>query len=373
MNCYFDNASTSYPKPPEVATAISDYMLEKGGTYGRGAYRRIQQSTAIVEACREKLASFLNISQPEKLFFTANATTAANLVINGIALYGEVWVSPMEHNAVMRPLHIYERMGKIRIRVLPAMADGRIDLEKLSFLSQKDVSLIVINHRSNVNGVIQPLEEIRRICQGIPLMVDATQSVGYIPIETERLHIDFLIFTGHKGLLGPTGTGGCYMRNPDSVSPLLSGGTGSASDSYEMPEFYPDKFEAGTPNVVGIVGLLAALENRPAPLHTIGDLKRCMAEIARIDGLKLFSDMNEIAHGAVFSIRHDDIPIDQLAFRLDTLFGIEVRSGLHCAPLAHKTLNTFPEGTLRIATSSYHTANDFDFLTEALHQVCLKK
>lgn len=370
MNTYFDNGSTSFPKPEAVADAMSLFTKSQGGTYGRAAYRRILESTDLVEQCREALAQRLGIYRTEHLFFTSNATSAANTLISGIQPIGEVWVSPLEHNAVMRPLYALEQAGRIRIHVLAALPDGKIDCEAMSRMSRENLSLVIINHQSNVNGVIQPIGQICRLLPGIPVMADVTQSVGAIPVEADEWGVEYLFFTGHKGLLGPTGTGGFYARHPDRIIPLLYGGTGSLSDSFAMPTVYPDRFEAGTPNLVGIVGLLAALTNRPAWQHNRTALIHCMHRIAAIPGIMVLKAVNAADQGELFSLVHESIPVDQIAFLLDNQFGIEVRSGLHCAPLAHKTLGTFPQGAVRISFSPYHTDSDLDHLVNALSLIC---
>ncbi|MEG1903687.1 MAG: aminotransferase class V-fold PLP-dependent enzyme [Bacteroidales bacterium] len=370
MNTYFDNGSTSFPKPEAVADAMYLFTKSQGGTYGRAAYRRILESTDLAEQCREALAQRLGIDCTEHLFFTPNATSAANTLISGIKPTGEVWVSPLEHNAVMRPLYALEQEGRIRVRVLPSLPDGKIDCDAMARMSRENLSLVIINHQSNVNGVIQPIGRICRLLPEIPVMADVTQSVGAIPVKADEWGVEYLFFTGHKGLLGPTGTGGFYARHPDRITPLLYGGTGSLSDSFAMPTVYPDRFEAGTPNLVGIVGLLAALTNPPAWLHDREAFIRCMTGIASIPGMTILRAAKEADQGELFSLVHETIPVDQIAFMLDNQFGIEVRSGLHCAPLAHKTLGTFPQGAVRISLSPYHTDSDLDHLVNALRLIC---
>lgn len=370
MNGYFDNGSTSFPKPPEVGEAIHAFIDQMGGTYGRGATQRIRQSTAMVEKCRDHLARRIGLAVPEHLFFTSNATSAANTLLMGLGLSGEVWVSGLEHNAVMRPLYALQQKNKIRIRVLPSGKDGRIDCEVVKQLSQAEVSLVVINHQSNVNGVIQPIAQLKELCSALPVMVDATQSLGYIPVEVDKWKIDFLFFTGHKGLLGPTGTGGFFARRPDELSPLLYGGTGSWAESYEMPPFYPERFEAGTPNLAGISGLLAAMEHSPKQGYTHADLIDWMDRLEKINGIQLLRASDSRYQGALFSLVHDQLPIDRIAYLLEVEYGIETRSGLHCAPLAHRTLDTFPTGTLRISLSPYHTKADMELFYASLAAIC---
>lgn len=366
---YFDNASTSFPKPAAVGEAIYHYLNEQGGTYGRAAYTRVIESTTMVENCRDHLAGLLGVSQGEHLFFTPNATTAANSILKGLSLQGRILVSPLEHNAIMRPLCSLNGQHPLRWEVLPHHADGSVDIDKLPAIDRTGVSLVIINHQSNVNGVIQPLEEICRWADEIPVMADLSQSFGIIPVECDRIGLEYAVFTGHKHLLGPTGTGGFYARHPEKITPLIHGGTGSRSASMEMPSHYPDRFEAGTPNTTGIAGLLAALENRPEPAHSHADFLECLDSIGTLSGMRLYKAIDPRQQGELFSLVHDTLSSDAFAYALYSRFGIETRSGLHCAPLAHQTLGTSAGGTVRISPSPYHTAGDLRHLTEAITQI----
>lgn len=373
MNTYFDNASTSFPKPPGVASQITRYLNQEGGTYGRASYGRIVQATARVEACRDALAGLLGVRQPEKVFFTSGATAGANALLKGIGIRrgSTVWVSPMEHNAVMRVLYAQKETIGIEVAVLPALSDGTIDLEQLYRIPLNGNETCIVNHQSNVNGMIQPVEEIAAFCkkQHIPLIMDVSQSLGYAPVEADKWEVDALFFSGHKGLLGPTGTGGVYCRSTDGLIPYYQGGTGSNSDNYIMPDILPDRFEAGTPNLVGIVGLLAAIEERPVTAHTREDLLTLTAELSRIPDIRFYGALNTRRQGEVFSLSGTKINPSALAGRLYDKYGIEVRSGLHCSPLAHRTLGTFPVGTVRISLSPYHTPADLEYLIKAVADV----
>ena len=366
-NCYFDNAATSYPKPPEVSGAISRYLSECGGTYGRGAYPRILEATGVVETVREQLADRMGIGNPETVFFTRNATEGINTVLFGLDLQdAHVLISPLEHNAVMRPLAELVRRCGLSYDILPHFSDGKVDAKRIGMVLKPATKLVIINHQSNVNGVIQPVREIRRAVDAVPIMLDLSQALGHTAVNIDEWEIDFAAFTGHKGLLGPTGTGGFFARNPELVRPRNFGGTGSNSESYEMPEFLPDRFEAGTPNMVGIYGLYGALTADVAPLHTPDDFRELMESIARLPGISLYRAADSASQGALFSVAHTEIDCGTLALDLQEDSGIETRSGLHCAPLAHKTLGTFPDGTVRIAVSPYHTREDFNHLLGAL-------
>ncbi len=375
-NTYFDNAATSFPKPPQVAEAISRYLNEEGGTYGRAAYERVRHATMMVEDCRDALADCLEIVDSENVAFTANATTGLNAILFGLNLPkgARVWVSPLEHNAVMRPLWHLQQTSGIEVKTLPAEEDGFIDMEALDKLPANECDLLVINHLSNVNGVIQPIQEIARIARtkGWFIVLDTSQSLGETPVKAGEWEIDFVAFTGHKGLLGPTGTGGFYAKNPLLLQPTVFGGTGSLSESYDMPDELPDRFQPGTPNVAGILGLLAALENKPKPQHSHQDFLDCLNTIEQLPGFKLYKANNPAQQGKLFSLTHDRISTGDLAQLLHDRHGIETRSGLHCSPLAHRTLGTFPSGTIRFSLSPYHTPEDLDFLLKALTDVATR-
>ena len=367
MNRYFDNAATSFPKPPSVARAIATYLTECGGTYGRGAYRRIVEASRIVEATRELLAQCLGVARPDHVFFGANATAGINTVLFGMGLRNcHVLVSPLEHNAVMRPLKELETRCGVRWSLLPHEPDGSVDPDRVAGQLRCDTRLVVINHQSNVNGVIQPVDSIKKAAGGIPVLLDLAQSMGHIPLLLDAWNIDYTSFTGHKGLLGPTGTGGLYLRDPATVTPLIFGGTGSRSDSFEMPAAVPDRFEAGTPNVAGIHGLYAALTEEVQPLHSAADFAGLIEEISRLPGCTVYRAYDPALQGPLFSIAHESIDCGTLARELDERFNIETRSGLHCAPLAHATLGTFPRGTVRIAVSPFHAVDDFQYLLASL-------
>lgn len=369
MNLYFDNASTSFPKPPEVAGEIARYLNDAGGTYGRAAYPRIVEATGMVERCRDAVARLMGVGDASKIAFTGGATMAINTVLQGFGLPrgARVLVSPLEHNAVMRPL---AAMG-VEAVAMPAFADGRIDLSKLENVDLKDIALVVINHQSNVNGVVQPLAEICEWAhsRGIRVLADCSQSLPYSTLAADLWGLDYAVFTGHKGLLGPTGVGGFYAREPLSIEPLAYGGTGSRSESYEMPEAWPDRFEAGTPNLAGIAGLLAALENRPAAAHSRGDFLDLVSAVAGLSGFRVFGALSAEYQGELFSVAHERLGAAGLADALWSSYGIEVRAGLHCAPAAHRFLGSFPGGTVRFAAGPYHKAQDFEVLLRALTEI----
>lgn len=366
-NRYFDNAATSFPKPEAVAKNITHYINELGGTYGRSAYPRVLESSGSVESVRELLARILGVKTPENIVFTGNATEAINTLLFGFDLHDcRVLISPLEHNAVMRPLLFLSRNKNVRYEILPHESDGLVDVSKIGNSLKSDTRLVIINHQSNVNGLMQPVRDIKKAIGEIPIFLDLAQSLGHAVLSLEEWNIDFAAFTGHKGLLGPTGTGGLYMKNSSMVKPLIYGGTGSRSESFEMPDFAPDKFEAGTPNTAGIFGLLGALKEYPVPSHDAIDIIRLIEEIKKISELRILCSNNPHSQGPLFSISHVNYSCSRVADLLFSKYGIETRSGLHCAPLAHQTLGTYPAGTVRLSLSPYHNREDLEYLLEAL-------
>lgn len=368
FNTYFDNAVTSFPKPKEVAEEISRYLNEVGGSYGRNFYDRAIEVSRVVEKTRTLIAGLLGTKLTSNIVFTLNATHAINIVLKGISLSAkhEVAISPMEHNSVARPLNRLSKEKQIKIIYLPAFEDGTINLELLPDFINKNTAIVIVNHQSNVNGVIQPVNEIKKIIGNIPLLIDAAQSLGQQTIEADKNNYDYVAFTGHKALLGPTGIGGLLIRNKETVLPLIEGGTGSNSEKTEHPDFIPDMFEGGTQNIAGIFGLNAALLHKPLPSHSRNDFIKFVDDVKKLPQYKVYcpADYNNL--GNLFSLENKKMDCAEFGFILFKKYGIETRVGLHCSPLAHKHLGSYPSGTLRIAPSVYHTARDFDFLLEAL-------
>jgi len=369
-NTYFDNAATSFPKPPEVAAEMTRYLNEVGGSYGRSAHARTVAVSRAVEETRSFLAARIGVTQAAHLFFTHNATHAINLVLKGFPFtHKRVLVSALEHNAVMRPLMRLAAERGLTVATLPSLPDGTVAVERIGEALNEAADLVIVNHESNVNGVLQPLAEIKRRIGAVPLLVDAAQSAGSTPLALEEAGIDMAAFTGHKGLFGPTGTGALYLKEPDRIAPLIEGGTGSNSESFEMPGFLPDKFEAGTPNIAGIFGLRAALLHPPAVRHAAADLCALLDAMERVEGLRVFRAADRERQGELFSFTSDRMDCAAFGRRLHDEFGIETRVGLHCAPAAHRHMGTFPDGTVRIALSPYHDRDDIAYLRDAVKKV----
>jgi cysteine desulfurase family protein len=372
-----DNAATSWPKPAEVSAAMIKTMEEAGGNAGRGGHRFAVAAGEILYQVRETVAAFFGSDDPFRVTFTANATESINLILKGYLKQGDhVLVSPLEHNAVMRPLQFLSQQN-IQWSVLPAGKDGRINPALIEPMIRQNTRLFVICHESNVNGVIQPLHEISEIAHSyqIPVLADCSQSAGSIPIAIDCEGIDFLAFTGHKSLLGPVGTGGIVWGNHVDVNqifPLKQGGTGSASDRYVQPDFLPDKFESGTLNTVGLAGLKAGIDWINRNQQNLVYLKKgelfreFLNEIRSIRRVHVFCAEKIENQGFVFSLTIDGIDNGFAAQWLDEEKGILSRVGLHCAPLAHRFLQSFPAGTIRFAASPFTTSQDFEACIEAV-------
>ena len=371
FNGYFDNAATSFPKPENVGKEILRYLYEIGGPYGRSFYGKALDVSRFVEETRF-LASEKFGADADNLVFTSNATYGINTVLKGMANLEnkEVLISPLEHNAVMRPLRELENSKKITIKTLSSDSDGFINIQNIKKSLSPKTGLVVINHQSNVNGVIQPISEIKKAIGNIPILIDAAQSAGHVEINIDEDNLDFVAFTGHKGLLGPTGTGGIFLKHPDMIKQIVEGGTGSKSESFETPMFLPDKFEAGTPNIVGLFGLGGALNSNLEIKHTKNDFINFITEVKQVEGYRVYCANSENRQGDLFSISADFCDSSTLAMHLYQKHNIETRVGLHCSPLAHKFLGTYPTGTVRIAPSKYyHSVEDFNQVIDALVRI----
>ena len=377
---YLDNAATSWPKPPEVLKAITEVMEQAGGNPGRSGHRFSVAAARVVYECREKVTEFFNISDPKRVIFTANATQAINLVLRGILKPGDhVVTSSMEHNAVMRPLRFLEKQG-IVIKIAQCAADGTLDVSEIAKLIDNKTRLVVISLASNVTGTILPVAEVTPVAHqfGALVLADAAQAAGAIPIDLRQNGVDFLAFTGHKELLGPTGIGGLIIsQNVDArtITPLMFGGTGSRSDSEEQPEDMPDKFESGTANMIGIAGLRAALGwINQRGLAAIGEHNKeltmmLLEGLANINGVKIYGTPNAGNSLAIVSFTIKGKKVSELGFRLDDEFEIMARVGLHCAPAAHRTIGSFPEGTVRFSPGIFTTTENVKQTLKAVQKV----
>ena len=373
---YLDNAATSYPKAPGVASAMADYVEKVGATINRSSYASAQEAGLVTLSLRERLCRLFNHPDPTHAVLTPGATAGLNMVIKGLLRPGDhCLVSSMEHNAVMRPLVQLEREG-VAFERIPCDAQGRLRLEALPGMIKLNTRLVVMAHGSNVCGTVQDAEAVGKICRerGVPFALDAAQTAGHIEVDFERFGLAALVVPGHKGLLGPQGIGALLLDADFArrLTPLVAGGTGSASDSEELPDWMPDRFESGTPNMPGVYGWEAALgclentgietlENHEKTLS-----KRFLEGIYGLKNVKLYGATVPEGRTGVFSVGFLNCDNAEAAWRLEREFGILTRCGLHCAPSAHKTLGSFPEGSVRFSTGWANTEADIDAALSAI-------
>ena len=342
---YLDNAATSFPKPPEVIRAMAGVEEKMGANPGRGGHRLALRAGRVMEHCREEAARLLHVSHPERILFTANCTEALNLAISGTLRRGdEVICSYAEHNAVMRLLDRYVTRGEITVHMLAPDERGILSPASLRRAISRKTALVIIAHASNVTGLIQPIAQLGAVCRerGVPLLVDAAQTAGMADVSPDVLCADMVAMPGHKGLLGPQGTGLLVLGYGMNPEPLTLGGTGSMSESVRQPEMLPDRYESGTVNLPGIAGLY--------------DLLR--ARLREIPGVRILCDDGQ-AHMAITSIVVPGHDGGALADALDAA-DIAVRAGLHCAPTVHAWLGTLQSGAIRFSQGLYNTAQEID-------------
>ena len=373
---YLDNAATSFPKPPEVVAAMHRLIREISLSPGRSAHRFSLAASRVIFEARELVADLFGCPDSSRVVFTSNVTEALNVGIFGLLAPGDqVLTTGMEHNSVMRPLRHLEKTRGIVLTILPTDSAGAIDPDDIPKRLHKKTRLIIINHVSNVTGAVADLSAIGARKGGALLMVDAAQSAGVFPLEMEAMGIDFLAFTGHKGLFGPTGTGGFLLRPGLAVPPLKMGGTGSNSELEEQPQLMPDCYESGTPNTLGIGGLAAGLAfikrtGRETIRSREEHLARLLLEgLSRIEGVTVYGPTATAARGTAVSLTMAGRSVADLAFLLDRNYGIMARAGLHCAPAAHRSIGTFPHGNLRLSPGFFNTEAEIQSVLSALEQI----
>ena len=362
---YLDNAATSFPKPPSVLRAMTEALREYGANPGRGGHKLALQAGRTVEKCREAAANLLG-ARPERVIFTRSCTESLNLAIMGMLHKGdEVICSHGEHNAVMRPLERFVSRDEITVKLLRPDEQGLLSPEVLRRAITSRTGLVVICHASNVSGVVQPVRELGAVCRekGVPLLVDAAQTAGMLEVTLDALNADMIALPGHKGLLGPHGTGLLALREGVDPEPLILGGTGSASESVRQPELLPDRYESGTLNLPGIAGLLAGIEfvaPQRADIHRYeaGLNDRLRRQLTQIPGLRILGAENA-PRVAITSVVPEGGDSAALADALDAS-GVAVRGGLHCAPAMHSYLGTMRSGAVRFAPGPFNTERDID-------------
>lgn len=376
---YFDNSSTSFPKAPGVSAAVAD-MLENGCyNINRGGYSEAYALENVVFDTREMLCKLFNFDKVSNVVFTPSITYSLNYIIKGFLKSGDhVITSSMEHNATIRPLVQMEQAG-VEFDVAQCEADGTLDSEKVEKLIKPNTKAVFMLHGSNVCGTLLPIKEVGEICKkhNLKFIVDSAQTAGVFPINMKEMNIDALCFTGHKSLRGPQGIGGFLISDEMAslTTPIVLGGTGSFSDLETAPEVMPDRFESGTMNLPGIVGLHAALEYlQSEDMEKIRDeeikiAKRFYDGVINIKGVEAVGKKDFINRAPIVSLNFKDMDNAEAAFQLENEYGIMTRCGLHCAPRAHKTLGTYPQGTVRFSFSQFSTAEEVDFCLDAIKNI----
>ncbi len=375
---YLDNAATTYPKPDSVYSAMDRFAREVGGNPGRSGHQRALEAGREVLRAREALARLFRVDDPSRIIFTKNATEALNLVIQGrMREGGHAVITSLEHNSVWRPLEALARRGVATYTVVRCEADGSVDLSELERAITPRTRLVACTHASNVSGALLPVADIAGIAaeRGVPLLVDAAQTAGRVEIYPRQTGIAYLVFTGHKELFGPQGTGGLYIEPGWEVEPLSYGGTGSRSESSLQPDFLPDRYESGTLNAHGLAGLRAGVEYvmevgvSEVRRHEEGLTCMLLEGLRRIPGAVVYGPLEWERRVGIVSFNLGDLSSSELASLLDEEYDICVRSGLHCSPLAHRTLGTLQRGVVRASFSHLNTEEDVEALLEALGEL----
>ena len=374
---YLDHAATSWPKPPAVIEAMARTMEAEGGNAGRSSHRLAERAAERIFECRAALAELFHVSNPLRISFTANATEALNLALKGLLQPGDHAVcTGMEHNSVWRPLVGLQGRG-VSFTIAPAEADGRVVPARIIQALRPETRLMVVPHASNVNGAVNRVKEIGRLARerNVLFLVDASQTAGSMPIDVETMQIDLLAFPGHKGLLGPQGTGGLYVREPLLLAPLKEGGTGSSSNSAFPPDYVPDRYESGTLNTPGIAGLQAGVQ------HLLGQgvkeiqsgewqlTQQLLQGLAAIPRVTLYGPAGDIPRAPVVSFNVEGKDPVEVAEELDRLYHVASRPGLHCAYLAHQTQGTEKIGTLRLSLGYCTTEREIAEVLQAVRLI----
>lgn len=380
MKVYLDNGSTSFPKPKIVADSIYNYLTNIGGNPGRANHSNALESNRYLYMAREEICNFFNYDKIENVIFTSNITASLNILLNGVIKPGDhVITSSMEHNSVIRPLYNLKQLLNIDLDIVNVNSIGIIDVNEIKKRIKTNTKLVVLTHASNVTGSIQPIKEIGDLCKAndIFFILDSAQSAGVLDINFKELSLSALAFTGHKSLLGPQGIGGFIIDDKlnEICTPYVLGGTGSLSHSLTQPDFLPDKFESGTLNIPGIIGLYEAIKFiNSVGLNTIYEhnsylREYLISEILNIPNYKISGALDKENGTSCVSITHSKLDISELSYILDSDFNISNRSGLHCAPLAHKTIGTYPNGTVRLSLGYFNTLDEIKYTIDCLNKI----
>jgi cysteine desulfurase/selenocysteine lyase len=376
---YLDNAATSFPKPEGVYAALDRFARSSLANPGRAGHKMALAAEHALDDARHRLNRFFNGKAPERFVFTLNGTDALNMAMKGVLSDGDhVITTDLEHNSVSRPLVALADAGRITLTRIAADGSGTVDPDDVKRAITAKTRLVVLTHASNVLGTVQPVAEVGRVvreAEPVLFLVDAAQTAGVVPIDVQAMHIDLLAAPGHKGLLGPTGTGFLYVGPRARPRAWREGGTGGDSATPVQPGEYPYYLEGGTPNVLGVAGMVAGLdfveERTPDAIreHEVTLCDRLWEKLEAVGGFEFYGHRDAARRVGTISFRSEAIPAPELGGILDQAFDIAVRPGLHCAPYIHRSLGTFPEGTIRVSPGPFSTADDIDQLVEALREI----
>lgn len=376
---YLDNAATSFPKPESVYRALDAFARSSLANPGRAGHKMALAAEHALDDARHRLNRFFNGKAPERFVFTLNGTDALNMAMKGVLADGDhVVTTDLEHNSVSRPLVAMADAGRITLTRVAADGSGTVDPDAIKKAITPKTRLVALTHASNVLGTVQPVAEIGRVCRGaesVLFLVDAAQTAGVVPIDVQALNIDLLAAPGHKGLFGPTGTGFLYVGARAKPRPWREGGTGGDSSTPVQPSEFPYYLEGGTPNVLGVAGMVAGLDfvedRTPDAIreHEVMLCDRLREKLEEAGGFEFYGHRDPARRVGTISFRSEAIPAPELGGILDQAFDIAVRPGLHCAPYVHRALGTFPEGTVRVSPGAFTTADEIDQLVEALKEI----
>lgn len=375
---YLDHAATSWPKPPEVFEAMREAMEEAAANPGRGSHRMAVKASRVLYGTRRTLADLFGVKNPNDIALTSNTTEALNLAIKGYLREGDHVIATMiEHNSVRRPLEYLKRTRGVQVDYIPVDEEGQLDVQLIEGAFRSNTRLVVCSHSSNLLGSIIPLVEIGELVKrkGAVLLVDAAQSAGMLDIHVETMHVGMLAFPGHKGLLGPQGTGGLYISPDIDLEPLLHGGTGSQSEAIEQPTVRPDRYEAGTPNTIGYAGLQAGVKKvlEWTPQHIYQhewELTQYMIEgLQEVGDLRILGPALGQARTGIVAFVSERYSASELAFRLDREYGIAVRAGFHCTPLAHMASGTEQTGAVRASVGISTSRDEVELMRKAIAEI----
>lgn len=378
MTIYLDNAATSFPKPEAVYQTMDRFARSNLANPGRAGHKMALAAEHALDDARHRLNRFFNGKSPERWVFTLNCTDALNMAFKGVLQEGDhVITSDLEHNSISRPLRAMELANFITLTRVKADGGGTLDPSAIKTAITPKTRLVAVGHASNVIGTVQPIAEIGQVARerDVLFLVDAAQTAGVVPVDVQAMQIDLLALPGHKGLLGPTGTGALYVAPRVKINVWREGGTGGDSSSETQPKEFPYFLEGGTPNVLGVAGLSAGIQwvesEGPEKIraHEVGLTERLRRNLEEIDGIQVYGHRDADRRVGTLSFRSEALAAPELGGILDQAFDIAIRPGLHCAPYIHRSLGTFPDGTVRVSPGPFNTEADIDRLVAALREI----